>query len=187
MKKVFFSLAIMAMGLLMASCGNKAEANNNGDQDGVPAEGYKTYEFTNFSVSVPEEFKTSYEASSDMARFDSDAKHTLDDGEEVSSSATIDVGFLADGATPDKVKETATTMKFSQEATGETCEEPVIDGNIILMRQYGVADDVKYITERWWIVSESGKNISGNIFYPEKEAKFYEGVGAKIAKSIKIK
>jgi len=31
MKKVFFSCAIAAMGLLLASCGNKAEANNNGD------------------------------------------------------------------------------------------------------------------------------------------------------------
>lgn len=194
MKKVIFSFAIVAAGLLVASCGNKSVTNGADGKDSatVAADaaptGYKSFEFTKFSVCVPEEFKTSYDANSDNARFDSDKMLKHDDGQEYSSSATIDVGFLESGGTPSQIKETAQTMKLSQEATGETCDEPIIDGNTILMRHYHTNDSgEKLITWRWWIVSDSGKNINGNIAYPEKESKFYDGVAQNIVKNIKIK
>jgi hypothetical protein len=95
---------------------------------------------------------------------------------------------MSEGATPAQAKETAATMKASQEAAGETCDEPVIDGNIIMMRHFhDIGDGQKGITWRWWIVSENGMNVSGNIFYPETQSKFYDGVAEKIAKSVKIK
>lgn len=194
MKKVLFS--VVAAGLLVTSCGNKAAASSaeaSTEQQTEQAEasvpeGYKTHEFAHFSVSLPEEFTTSYDASSDNVTFSSEAMLKLDNGEEVSSSANVNCGFLADGAKPNQIKETAASMKASQEATGETCDEPIIDGNIILMRHwYDPGEGYKVITWRWWIVSEDGKNVAGNIYFPDSQAKFYDDVAKKIVKSIKIK
>ena len=191
MKKVSLTIAIAALVVFaMASCGNKSggSAKDNAKEATALPEGYKTFEFANFSLSVPEEFTTSYDANSEYVRFNSDARLTFDDGEEYSSSATIDAGFMSGGGTPSQIKEIAETMKLSQEATGETCDEPVIDGNTILMRHYHESDyGGKYITWRGWVVSKDGKNISGNIAYPEKESKFYDGVAKNIVKTIKIK
>ena len=142
MKKVLFS--VVAAGLLVTSCGNKAaatstEASSEQQSEQVEAavpDGYKTHEFANFTISLPEEFTTSYDASSDNVTFSSEATLKLDNGEEVSSSANVNCGFMTDGAKPAQIKETAATMKASQEASGETCDEPIIDGNIILMRHW---------------------------------------------------
>lgn len=93
-----------------------------------------------------------------------------------------------DGAKPDQVKETAATMKASQEASGETCDEPVIEGNVILMRHFhDSGDGYKVITWRWWIVSEDGRNVAGNIYYPDTQAKFYDPIVTPMVKSIKMK
>lgn len=198
MKKTFLTIVVVAAGLLVTSCGNKAAApaaEASGEQaelaEAAVPEGFKTHDFANYSISLPEEFTTSGEqdyGGSTTVRFSSEALLKLDDGEEVSSSATIDCGFMADGAQPAQVKDTAATMKASQEAAGETCDEPVIDGNIILMRHYNdLGDGHKGITWRWWIVSDDGKNISGNIFYPDTQAKYYDGLAQKIVKTIKLK
>jgi len=199
MKKTILSIAIVAVGLLGASCGNKpstsnAEASDSEKQQteqteqAAGAEGFKTHEFNNFSISVPEEFTTSSDASSDFTSFSSEATLKLDNGEETTSSAHIDASFMSDGAKPAQAKETAATMKSSQEAAGETCDEPVIDGNIILMRHYhDSGEGYKVITWRWWIVSEDGKNVAGNIYYPETQAKYYDAIVTPMVKSIKIK
>ena len=193
MKKAFLGIAVEAAGLLVASCGNKAEAPaaeaSEGQQTETAApDGFKTHEFANFSISVPEEFTTSSDASSDIVSFSSEATLKLDNGEETSSSANIDVSLMTDGAKPDQVKETAATMKASQEASGETCDEPVIDGNVILMRHFhDSGDGYKVITWRWWIVSEDGRNVAGNIYYPDTQAKFYDPIVTPMVKSIKMK
>ena len=194
MKKIFLSISIVvAATVVMASCGNK-NANKSGSAAGgskteaVIPDGFRTHEFTNFSISVPEEFSGS-EIITDVVRFSSEARLTLDNGDEVCSSAIIDCSFMTGGATPSRIKETASTIKYSQEATGETCEEPVIEGNTILMRHYSERDggSYKYITWRWWIVSKDGKNIAGNISYPDTQAKYYDPIVKAIVKSIKIK
>lgn len=196
MNKTLFSLAVVALAALaMPSCGNKssapAAASEEPAAEAVVPDGFKTHEFAYYTISVPEEFTTSGESDyggTTTVRFDSGATLKLDDGTETSSSATIDCSSMSDGAKPAQIKETASTMKASQEAAGETCDEPVIDGNTILMRHYhDIGDGQKGITWRWWIVSESGVNVSGNIFYPEAQAKSYDGVAQKIVKSIKIK
>ena len=194
MRKILFCLATAALAAVaLSSCGGKGSAAPAGDSpaDAVVPDGFKTHEFAYYTVSVPEEFTTSGESDyggTTTVRFDSGATLKLDDGTETSSSATIDCGSMNDGAKPAQIKETASTMKASQEAAGETCDEPVIDGNTILMRHYhDIGDGQKGITWRWWIVSESGVNVSGNIFYPEAQAKSYDGVAQKIVKSIKIK
>lgn len=193
MKKAFFSFAIVAAGLFVASCGNKnanaktVEGSEEQAEAAVP-EGFKTHEFANFTISLPEEFTTSSDASSDNVTFSSEAMLKLDNGEETSSSANINCGFMTGGATPAQVKETAATMKASQEASGETCDEPIIDGNIILMRHwYDPGEGYKVITWRWWIVSEDGKNIAGNIYYPDTQGKYYDDMAKKIVKTIKFK
>ena len=189
MKKAFLCFAIVAAGLLVASCGSKG--SGSATTEVVVSDGYKTYEFANFTISVPEEFTPGEEQNYDgstTVRFDSERRLKLDDGDEYSSSATINCGSMAGGATPSQIKETAQTMKLSQEATGETCDEPVIDGNIILMRHYhDTSEGNKFITWRWWIVSDSGMNISGSIDYPDTQSKYYDDVAKKIVKTIRIK
>ena len=195
MKKVFLSIAIVTAGLFVASCGSKAAspATEASEEQQTEAEatvpdGFKTHEFAHFSIALPDEFTTGSDASSDNATFSSEATLTLENGEEVSSSANINCGFMSGGATPAQIKETAATLKASQEATGETCDEPIIDGNIILMRHwYDPGEGYKVITWRWWIVSDDGKNVAGNIYYPDTQAKYYDGMAQKIVKSIKIK
>lgn len=195
--KALFSFAVLAFAAItISSCGGKGSASPAGEGQAEQAEavvpdGFKTHEFAHYSISVPEEFTTSGESDyggTTTVRFSSESMLKLDDGAEVSSSATIDCGSMSEGATPAQAKETAATMKASQEAAGETCDEPVIDGNIIMMRHYhDIGDGQKGITWRWWIVSENGVNVSGNIFYPETQSKFYDGVAEKIAKSVRIK
>ena len=194
MKKTFLTLAVVvASAIALAACGGKDNATKTGDeqQEAVALDGYKTHEFAHFTISLPEEFTTTGEqdyGGTTTVRFSSEKMLKLNDDEEISSSATIDCSAMSDGAKPAQVKETAATMKASQEAAGETCDEPVIDGNIILMRHYhDIGDGENGISWRWWIVSESGKNISGNLFYPESQAKFYDGMAQKIVKTIKIK
>lgn len=194
MKKALFRFVVVAFAAIaISSCGGKGSASPAGEEqaEAVVPEGYKTHEFAHYSISVPEEFATSGESDyggTTTVRFSSESMLKLDDGTEVSSSATIDCGSTSDGAKPAQVSETASTMKASQEAAGETCDEPVIDGNIILMRHcHDIGDGQKGITWRWWIVSESGVNVSGNIFYPETQSKYYDGVAEKIVKTIRIK
>lgn len=188
MMKALFSFAIVVAGLLVASCGGKGSSGNAAEEVVVP-EGFKTYEFDNFSISVPEEFTTGDEPGSHNVRFSSEAMVKHDDGEEYSSGAYIDCSFMTEGATTAQIEETATNLKLGQEAAGEICNEPIIDGNIILMRHYHDNEDGSYkvITWRWWIVSEDGKNIAGDIYYPDTEAKYYDDVAKKIVKTIKMK
>lgn len=191
MKKIFQYAIVAATAIILAACGGKGGSTQAAEADGqetaVP-DGFKTHEFAHFSISLPEEFTTSYDATSDNVTFESGAMLKLDNEEETSSSANVNCGFMAGGATPAQIKETASTMKASQEATGETCDEPIIDGNIILMRHwYDPGEGYKVITWRWWIVSESGDNIAGNIYYPDTQAKYYDGLAQKIVKTIKFK
>ncbi len=193
MKKALFSFAIVAAGLLVASCGSKS---GNGQQQAgeqqaevVVPDGYKTHELAHFTISVPEEFTPGEEQNYDgstTVRFTSEKMLTLDDG-EYSSSATIDAHYMTGGATPSQIKEAATNLKLSQEAAGETCDEPTIDGNTILMRHFHEADGYKVITWRWIVVSDKGDNYGGNISYPDTQAKYYDGVAQKIVKTIKFK
>jgi hypothetical protein len=188
MMKALFSFAIVVAGLFVASCGGKGSSGHAAEEVVVP-EGFTTYEFANFSISVPEEFTTSDAPDNLNVRFSSEAMLKHDDGEEYSSGAYIDCSFMNSGATTAQIKETATNMKLSQEAAGEICNEPVIDGNFILMRHYHDNEDggAKVITWRWWIVNEDGKNIAGDIYYPDTEAKYYDDVAKKIVKTIKMK
>ena len=48
-------------------------------------------------------------------------------------------------------------------------------------------DGYKVITWRWWIVSEDGRNVAGNIFYPDTQTKFYDPIVTPMVKSIKMK
>ena len=197
MKKIYQFAIVAVAAITLAACGGKGGAQaaegaaEAAEQETAVPEGYKTHEFAHFTISLPEEFTTSGEQDygvSTSVRFDSEATLMLDGDEETLSSATIDCGFMSDGAKPSQIKETAQNLKLGQEAAGETCDEPVIDGNIILMRHYhDNGDGQKGITWQWWIVSESGNNISGNIFYPESQAKYYDGMAQKIVKTIKFK
>lgn len=197
MKKALLSIAVVAAAFAMSSCGNKSNAPAEGSEasekqsEAAVPNGFKTYEFANFSISVPEEFTPGEEqdyGGTINVRFASEKMVKHEDGQEYSSSATIDCGYVADGSTPSQIKEVASTMKLSQEAAGETCDEPIIDGNTILMRHYiDSGEGNKVITWRWWILSDSGKSVGGNISYSDAESKYYDGIAQQIVKTIKMK
>ena len=167
------SIAMMAVAALgVVACGEKTGAQEAGQQteaaEAAVPDGFKTHEFAHFTISLPEEFTTTGEqdyGGTTTVRFDSEAPLKLENGEETTSSATIDCGFMSDGAKPAN-----------------------IDGNVIMMRHFHELDEGdKGVTWRWWIVSESGGNVSGNIFFPESQAKVYEPLVEHIVKSIKLK
>lgn len=190
MNRILCSIAIITIaGTAMIACGNKSEQNTASVESSlsVTPKGYKIHEFAHFTISVPEEFTTSDEMNSDIVRFSSEASNKWDDGNEHSSTATIDSYFMVDSSTSD-IKTIANTMKLSEEAKGETCEKPEIDGNIITMRSYHSLDEGgKFITQRFWIVGKDGKHVGGNLSYNEKESKFYDAAFFSIVQSVKIK
>ena len=79
-------------------------------------------------------------------------------------------------------------MKLSEEAKGETCEEPQIEGNLITMRTWHASDDGdKVITWRFWLVSPDGRNVGGQIYFSDMEESFYEPMVTDIIRSVRIK
>ena len=191
MKKLFVLLFASLLCLMLMCCSGNVNAHVSTDSeksDSAETGDFVTHDFAHFSISTPREFATTSDATSDNVRFSSDTVHVLADGSEFSSSAYIDAYFLPDGATPCKLQETATTMKLSEEAKGETCEEPQIEGNLITMRTWHASDDGdKVITWRFWLVSPDGRNVGGQIYFSDKEESFYEPMVTDIIRSVRIK
>ena len=149
-------------------------------------EGYKTYELPWFSVSVPDEFNKSEGWSSETTmRLDSDKINTRDDGEEYSSSATIDI-YQMEGDIAD-LNEFANNMVWSIKAMDEECEEPVIEGNTALLRSTSELEEGFMINWRFLVVNEDGRIAGGTISYFNEDAKFYDGIVTPIIQSIQFK
>ena len=149
-------------------------------------EGYKTFELTGFQVSVPDEFNKSEGWSSESTiSLNSDACHVWEDGEEYSSSATINA-YDYEGNVTD-LNEYAQNMLWSVKAMDETCDEPVVEGNTIILRSTSEVGDGYLINWRFLVVNEDGKIAGGTISYRGEETKFYEGIVIPIIQSIQFK
>lgn len=128
MKKVLFSIAIVAAGLLVASCGNKQAqtAEASGEQqveqaEAQPAEAGETAECDNFTLAVPAGWKYNKEASSstsitldapDYGQFESVVIYL--NKEETSADKLLDQ-YFGDGADKEKSGEVEIgNMKFKQ-------------------------------------------------------------------------
>lgn len=152
----------------------------------IVPEGYKTYELTGFYVSLPDEFNKSegWSAESTMS-FNSDALHLWGNGEEYSSSATVNV-YDIEGSI-DNISEYAENMKWSVKAMDEECDDPVVEGNTVTLRSTSEVGDGYLINWRFLVVNDDGKIAGGTISYRGEEAKFYDSIVTPIIKSIEFK
>lgn len=151
-------------------------------------EGYKTIDFPSFTVSIPNEFEKSEGWSSEsQMSWNSNAVNVRDDGEEYLSSATINVYEMETDMEDLNLNEVAQNMMWSAKAMDEICDEPVVEGNTVIMRStidtgYGLAINWRFI-----VVNEDGKTAGGTVAYHEGDAKVYEGIVMPIIQSIKFK
>ena len=177
-KYILMSLAATVVMILCAS--NKAFA-------AVP-DGYKTLDFPSFTVSLPNEFEKSEGWSSEsQMSFNSNAVNVRDDGDEYLSSATINVYETESDTENLNMNEYAQNMMWSAKAMEEVCDEPIVEGNTIILRStidtgYGFAINWRFI-----VVNEDGKTAGGTISYHEGDAKYYEGIMMPIIQSIQFK
>ena len=149
-------------------------------------DGYKTYELTGFYVDIPDEFNKSEGWSSDTnMRLDSDKSNLWDDGDEYSSSATIDV-YDFEGSVSN-LNEYAQNMLWSVKALDEECDEPVVEGNTIVLRSTSEVGDGYLINWRFLVAGEDGKVAGGTISYRSEEAKYYDDIVTPIIQSVRFK
>lgn len=149
-------------------------------------EGYKTFELTGFQVSVPDEFNKSEGWSSESnISLNSDAVNLREDGNEYGSSATINA-YDMEGSIAD-LNEYAQNMMWSVKAMDETCDEPVVEGNTVILRSTSDVGDGYLINWRFLVVNEDGKIAGGTISYRGEEANIYDGIVTPIIQSIQFK
>ncbi len=177
-KYILMSLAATVVMILCAS--NKAFA-------AVP-DGYKTLDFPSFTVSLPNEFEKSEGWSSEsQMSFNSNAVNVRDDGDEYLSSANISIYEMDSDIEDLNMNEFAQNMTGSARAMDETCDEPVIEGNTIILRSTSDVDDRYVIYWRFIVINEDGKTAGGTISYYDGDAKFYDGIVMPIIQSIQFK
>ena len=194
MRKVIVMALTATVMMLAASCGNKS-ANAQSEETVVP-EGYQTYDTPNFNISVPKDFKkTALCNDKDLLQFDADTLLMHSDGEKYSSSIRVDAAFNTGWSTDlmgnaFNMKDYANNLKGMREQDNETCEEPVIDGNTMILRTYyntGDTENEYRFNNIWFAVVDGDKAVSGTISYVQEEADTYDSVVVPIVKSIKIK
>ncbi len=175
-KLILMSLAASVAMILCVS--NKAFA-------AVP-EGYKTIDYPAFTVSIPNEFEKSEGWSSEtQMSFNSNAVNVRDDGDEYLSSATINV-YETEGEI-DELNEFAQNMKGSATAMDEVCDDPIVEGNTVILRSTIELDEGYLISWRFVVINENGKVAGGTISYHVGDAKYYEGIVMPIIQSVQFK
>lgn len=176
--KRFILMSLAACVAMVWCAGSKAFA-------AVP-EGYKTIELTGFHVSIPGEFEKSEGWSSEYSKsFNSNAINIRDDGEEYLSSATINV--YDDTGSIDEMNQYAQNLTGSAQAMEEVCDEPVIEGNTIILHSTSDLGDGYLINWRFLVVNEDGKIAGGTISYRDGDAKFYDCIVMPIIQSVQFK
>ena len=172
MKNIF--LITLAASFAMLFTSSKAFA-------AVP-EGYKTLDFPGFTVSIPNEFEKSEGWSSEsQMSFNSNAVNVRDDGDTITLYETeTDMEDL-------NLNEAAQNMMWSAKAMEEACDEPIVEGNTVMLRStidtgYGLL-----VSWRFIVINEDGKTAGGTISYHEGDTKVYKGIVMPIIQSIQFK
>ncbi len=146
---------------------------------------YQTIETAGYTISLPKEFQTSSNLSNDYIQFRSNATNTWDDGEEHRSSAVINLTYQdGGGATPGNIKELAQNLKAMYKALGNICDEPKVVDNVVVLR---MTDGDEEVSWSFVVVTKEGKNLNGQVEYKAGEAKFYDAMVERMAKSVKMK
>ncbi len=171
-------MTLAASVAIVLSVGSKALA-------AVP-ESYTTHELTGFCVSLPAEFEKSEGWSSESTlSFNSNAVNVRDDGEEYLSSATINVYDMEGDI--ENLNEYAQNMMWSIKAMDETCDEPIVEGNTVILHSTSEVGDGYLINWRFIVVNDDGRIAGGTISYRGEETKFYDGIVMPIIQSIQFK
>lgn len=179
MKKLIM-MALAASVAMVWCAGSKAIA-------AVP-EGYKTLDFPSFTVSLPNEFEKSEGWSSESQKsFNSNAVKVRDDGDEYLSSANISIYETETYFEDLNMNEYAENMTGSARAMEEVCDEPIIEGNTVILRSTSDVGDCIVIYWRFIVINEDGKTAGGTISYYGGDAKFYDGIVMPIIQSIQFK
>lgn len=119
--------------------------------------------------------------------FNSNAVNVRDDGEEYLSSATISLYEMDTDMEDLNMNEVGQNMMWSAKAMDEVCDEPIIEGNTVIMRStidtgYGLL-----VSWRFIVINEDGRTAGGTISYHEGDAKVYEGIVMPIIQSVQFK
>lgn len=176
--KKFIMITLAASVAMILCVGNKALA-------AVP-DGYKTHELTGFSVSLPSEFvKADGWSSESNLSFNSNAINVRDDGDEYLSSANINV-YDMDGDI-EELNEYVQNMVGSAMAMDEICDEPIVEGNTVILRSRSELDEGFLVYWRFIVINQDGKIAGGTISYYGGDAKFYDGIVTPIIQSIQFK
>ena len=118
--------------------------------------------------------------------FNSNAVNVRDDGDEYLSSVTFNV-YETEGDISE-LNEYAENMKGSAMAMEEKVEDPIIEGNTIIMRStVDFDEEYYYVNWRFVVFGENGKVAGGTISYHCGDAKFYDGIVTPIIQSIEFK
>ncbi len=181
MKNILFKITIAAS-VAMVLCFNAVNAY------AAAPEGYKTLDFPGFTVSIPDEFQKSEGWSSEsQMSFNSNAINVRDDGNEYLSSSTISLYEMDTDMEDLNLNKVGQNMMWSAKAMDEVCDEPIAEGNTVIMRStidtgYGLL-----VSWRFVVINEDGRTAGGTISYHVGDAKVYEGIVMPIIQSIQFK
>ena len=179
MKKVLFSIAIVAAGLLVASCGNKSAASAEGADSTAVEEGqlpadFVHYESACYAFDCPEGLK----------------QGRINDTIFLSNSPDRDANISVNLVTDDKP--TAETFKqFAEKKVAEKkryfefLQEPKVDDKAVTISCKD--EDRGMVVEFFYILGESGNTVFGNFAYKPEVANKYEAAVEPFIKSIVVK
>ena len=108
-----------------------------------------------------------------------------DDGDEYLSSANINV-YDMDGDI-EELNEYVQNMVGSDMAMDEICDEPIVEGNTVILRSRSELDEGFLVYWRFIVINQDGKIAGGTISYYGSDAKFYDGIVTPIIQSIQFK
>jgi hypothetical protein len=78
-------------------------------------------------------------------------------------------------------------MVGSAKAMDEVCDEPIIEGNTVIMRSKSELVEGFVVYWRFIVINKDGRVAGGTISYYGADAKFYDGIVMPIIQSIQFK
>lgn len=191
MKRFFLSFAAVVAAVLLITCANECRAAETSCEklmaDVLP-EDFQVFATPYFTISCPKEFqKSDMELGDEYLMLKTERLVFHEDGDEYTSSAQINVNYSTGGPTPNQIGEYAANFKASRKALEETCDEPVIDGNLVILRTYDGDEDYCTVNNFFTLIGKDGACIFGIISYDQADAHAYEDCVMPIIRSAKFK
>lgn len=191
MKQFFLSFALVASVVLLATSADTCRAavptSDNLMEDVLP-EDFQVFATPYFTISCPKEFqKSDMELGDEYLMLKTERLVFHEDGDEYTSSAQINVNYSTGGPTPNQIGEYAANFKASRKALEETCDDLIIDGNLVILRTYDGDDDYCTVNNFFTLIGKDGACIFGIISYDQADAHAYEDFVMPIIRSAKFK